>query len=156
MYSCQCPSCTGLAGLGQDGGLLSNAGGGATDIAVLPTASLGQPGGILDPSAPPVTVGDLATFVASGTTSTGSTDPSTLAQLATLVAAGGQTVTSILRQQQIGSLAASTPLAQIAALQSLTGTSMFGSSISSAISQNPMMFLIGGGVLLFLLMRGRP
>src|SRR5262249_15239047 len=51
-----------------------------TDISTIDTASLGLPGGILDPSSPTVTVGQLSDFI-----NTGRGDPSFLDQMAALV-----------------------------------------------------------------------
>jgi hypothetical protein len=113
--------------------------------------SLEQPGGILatggilGPSAPPVTVDQLNTYV-----QTGQADSSIIGQLSQLVSAAGPAVNTILQQVQLGQLAGSTPVSSLAALRSaITGQSTIGGLVAS----DPMILVLGAGLLLFLLTR---
>lgn len=123
---------------------------GAVDInsAPLDTSSLTAVDGILSPTAPPVTVDQLNTYV-----TTGQADPSVLGQLATLVSAAGPAVNSILQQVQFGQLAANTPISSLAALRAaVAGAPGSASSIISSLTADPMFLVLGAG-LLFLLLR---
>lgn len=108
-------------------------------------------GGILDPNASDqISVGQLQSYVATGS----APDPSTASQLASIVAAAGPAVTSILQQAQFGSLAANTPISQLAALKAaITGTSPT-SAVLSTISSNPIL-LVGLLGLAFMMFSGR-
>lgn len=117
-----------------------------TDIS---TTDFGAAGGILSPSAPPVTVGDLANYL-----NTGAGDPSWISQLGDLVAQAGPTISQIMQQYQFGTLAANTPIQNLPALRAaVTGAPVSTSSIISSLTNNPTALLVGAGLLVFLLMK---
>lgn len=133
-----------LAGLGDDGVDLTVS---SPDISTLTDPS----NGILSPSAPPVTVSDLANYVNNGTAPS---DPSVASQLATLISQAGPAVQSILQQVQYGQMAANTPLNQLAQLRSAYGLQTSGAqNLFASLTANPMVLLAGAGLLFFVLKR---
>lgn len=134
-------------------GYLGDDGSGDTNISTLDTATLGLPGGILDPSSPPVTVDELANYV-----NTGQADSSIIGQLATLVQSAGPAIQGIMQQIQFGQLAANTPISQLPTLRSAvlgqTSPGTFSNLLTSGgISTTGL--LVGGAVLLFFLTKKR-
>jgi hypothetical protein len=148
MYGCA--GCTGLGNMNWS--TLAGAGylgDDSTDISTIDTSGLGLPGGILDPSAPPVTVGDLQTYV-----QTGNADPSILGQLSSIVSAAGPAVSQILQQFQLGQISSSAPLAQNPLLRAALVTSPNQTGIGATLqsfASSPAL-LIGAGVLAFLIL----
>ena len=132
-------STLGQDALGQDEGY-------TTDISEISTADLGLPGGILDPSAPSVTVGQISDFI-----NTGSADPSVIDQISAIVKAAGPTITGIMQQYQFGQLSANTPINQLPMLRAAV-TGQAPSMLSASLLSNPAV-LIGGAVLLFVLLK---
>ena len=117
-----------------------------TDIS---TDDFGAAGGLLAPSAPPVTVGQVATYL-----NTGQGDPSWISQLGDLISTAGPAINQIMEQYQFGTLAANTPIASLPALRAaVTGAPVSASSIVSSLTNNPTFLLLGAGVLVFLLMK---
>lgn len=117
----------------------------STDISTLDTSALS----VLDPSAPPVTVGELADYV-----QTGAGDPSILSQLSSIVQAAGPTVSQILQQVQLGQISASQPLAQNPLLRAALVTSPNPTGIGGTLqsfASSPAL-LIGAGILAFLVL----
>lgn len=117
-----------------------------TDIS---TDDFGAAGGLLAPSAPPVTVGDVATYL-----NTGQGDPSWISQLGDLVSQAGPAINQIMQQYQFGTLAANTPIQNLPALRAaVTGAPVSTSSIVSSLTNNPTFLLVGAGLLVFLMMK---
>jgi len=117
------------------------------------TNDFGLPGGILDPSAPPVTVGDLQSYVETGTA-----DPSILGQLSSIVQAAGPAVSQILQQVQLGQIASSQPLANNplmrAALITSPNPTGIGGTLQSAfasLTASPAL-LVGLGLVAFMVL----
>jgi len=126
----------------------SHLGADPTDIS---TTDYGVSGGLLAPSAPPVTVDQLATFV-----QTGQADPSIWDSLANLVTSAGPAVNQIMQQYQFGQLAANTPIQNLPALRAaVTGAPVSTSSIVSSLTSNPTFLLIGAGLLFLFLRKGK-
>ena len=121
----------------------------STDISTIDTSGLGLPGGVLDPSAPPVTVGELADYV-----QTGNADPSILSQLSSIVQSAGPAVSQILQQVQLGQIASSQPLAQNPLLRAALITSPNQTGIGGtlqSLASSPAL-LIGAAVVAFLVL----
>ena len=121
-----------------------------TDIS---TTDFGLPGGILDPSAPPVTVGDLSTYL-----STGNADPSLLSQLSSIVQAAGPAVSQIMQQYQLGQISSSQPLASNPLLRAALVTSPNQTGIGATLQSfaaSPALLLGVGAIALLFLMKGR-
>jgi hypothetical protein len=124
------------------------------DVASLDTAALGLPGGILDPAAPPITIGQVQDYI-----DTGTADPGIVSQLGTLVQAAGPAIQSILQQVQFGQLASNTPISQLPALRSAvlgqTTPGALSNLFTGATFGVSAPLLIGGAVLLFVLAKKR-
>lgn len=143
------PGCAGC-GLGNfNWSTLSGAGYLGDDSTDISLNDFGLPGAVLDPSAPAVTVGDLANYVQSG-----SADPSLLSQLSSIVQAAGPAVSQIMQQFQLGQIASSQPLANNplmrAALITSPNPTGIGATLQSFASSPAL--LIGAGVLAVLVL----
>ncbi len=130
-------------------GYLGDMGDDSENVSTLDSASLGLPGGVLDPIPPSVTVGDLSDYM-----QTGNADPSIINQLSSIVQSAGPAISQIMQQYQLGQIASSQPLANNPVLRAALVTSPNQTGITGtlqSLASSPVL-LIGAGVLAFLVL----